>query len=74
MLIAELAKESSVARLWRADWGKRPKPGKNVAACICELDTLILFGAREPEIEAWLREKSVLQATFPQELWPDYSR
>ncbi|TGN61982.1 hypothetical protein E4L95_08455 [Paracoccus liaowanqingii] len=68
MLIAELDEESRVAWLWRADPGKRPKPVKNAAACLQELDSLILFGAPKPEIEAWLREQSDQQATFPREL------
>lgn len=68
MLIAELDKESRVAWLWRADQGKRPKPVKDAAACLQELDNLMLFGAPKPEIEAWLREQSNQQATFPREL------
>ncbi|QDA35770.1 hypothetical protein E4191_16525 (plasmid) [Paracoccus liaowanqingii] len=68
MLIAELDEKSCVAWLWRADPGKQPKPVKNAAACLREIDNVILFGAAKPEIEAWLQEQSDQQATFPREL------
>ncbi|TJZ89274.1 hypothetical protein FA743_19270 [Paracoccus gahaiensis] len=68
MLIAELDKESRVAWLWRADPGKRPKPVKNAAAYLQELDNLMLFGAPKSKIEAWLLEQSDQQAKIPREL------
>ena len=42
MLIAEIDEEGGVAWLWRADHGKRPKPVKDAASCLREIDGLTL--------------------------------
>lgn len=58
MLIAEIDEEGGVAWLWRADHGKRPKPVKDAASCLREIDGLTLFGASKPAVIAWLTQQA----------------
>lgn len=57
MLIAEIDDMGCVAWLWRAEPGKRPRPVKDAATCLQDIDNLVAVGASRPEIEAWLRRQ-----------------
>ncbi|MFN7003857.1 MAG: hypothetical protein ACK4NW_10570 [Roseinatronobacter sp.] len=54
MLIAEIGEDNHIAWLWWADSGKRPKPVKDAASCLQDIDNLTIFGASKPAVAAWL--------------------
>lgn len=54
ILTADLYPNGEIGWLWLAEPGQRPRPVKDMAACLQRLDTFILSGAYKPQMKAWL--------------------
>ena len=59
ILTADLYPNGEIGWLWLTEPGKRPRPVKDMAACLRKLDTFIIFGASKRQIEAWLLHRII---------------
>ena len=57
ILTADLYPNGEIGWLWLTEPGQRPRRVRDMAACLQRLDTFILSGASQPQIEAWLHRQ-----------------